>query len=116
MLKSAEQRREVPVRTNMHPGLPYRSAPPPCGAAFGGLWLPLAALGWTGLPPHRSAGAALAAASQHPALLAAPSHHVQERSVVDQIQAYFKHDIPEVPYDDEDAFVEVLKKAGLTEG
>jgi hypothetical protein len=41
---------------------------------------------------------------------------VQERSVVDQIQAYFKHDIPEVPYDDEDAFVEVLKKAGLTEG
>lgn len=39
-----------------------------------------------------------------------------EKSVVDQIQAYFKHDIPEVPHDDEDAFVEVLKKAGLTEG
>ncbi|KAL4418934.1 hypothetical protein ABPG77_009114 [Micractinium sp. CCAP 211/92] len=39
-----------------------------------------------------------------------------ERRVVDEIQAYFKHDIPEVPYDDEDKFMEVLKKAGLTEG
>ncbi|KAI7839653.1 hypothetical protein COHA_006462 [Chlorella ohadii] len=37
-----------------------------------------------------------------------------ERRVVDEIQAYFKHDIPEVPYDDEDQFVSVLKKAGLT--
>jgi ATP-dependent RNA helicase DDX19/DBP5 len=37
-----------------------------------------------------------------------------ERRVVDEIQAYFKHDIPEVPFDDEDQFVAVLKKAGLT--
>lgn len=39
-----------------------------------------------------------------------------ERRVVDEIEAYFKHPIPEVPYDNEDAFLEVLKKAGLTDG
>lgn len=39
-----------------------------------------------------------------------------EARVVDQIAAYFQHNIPEVPYDDEDRFVEVLKKAGLTDG
>jgi ATP-dependent RNA helicase DDX19/DBP5 len=39
-----------------------------------------------------------------------------EQRCVDEIAAYFKHDIPEVPFDDEDAFVGVLKKAGLTDG
>lgn len=38
-----------------------------------------------------------------------------EKNVIDQIAAYFKHDIPEVPYDDEDKFFDVLKKAGLAE-
>lgn len=37
-----------------------------------------------------------------------------ERRVIDEISAYFKHDIPEVPFDDEDRFVDVLRKAGLT--
>ena len=32
------------------------------------------------------------------------------------ISEYFKHEIPEVPYNDEDAFVNVLKEAGLTDG
>jgi hypothetical protein len=40
----------------------------------------------------------------------------QEKAVLDAIQDYFQVDIPEVPYDDEDAFLEVLKKAGLTDG
>ena len=40
----------------------------------------------------------------------------QEKAVIDQISAYFQHEIKEVPYDDEDAFIEVLKEAGLTEG
>lgn len=39
-----------------------------------------------------------------------------EQRILDQISAYFKHDIPEVPFNDEDKFVEVLKKAGLTDG
>lgn len=39
-----------------------------------------------------------------------------EQRVIDQIAAYFKHDIPAVPFDDEDKFIEVLKKAGLTDG
>ncbi len=38
----------------------------------------------------------------------------QERSQLNQIADYFHKDIPEVPYNDEDAFLEVLKKAGLT--
>lgn len=38
-----------------------------------------------------------------------------EAHVVDQIAAYFKHDIPEVPYNDEDEFAAVLRKAGLAD-
>jgi hypothetical protein len=41
---------------------------------------------------------------------------LQEIRVVNEIATYFNTDIPEVPYDDEDKFVEVLKKAGLTDG
>lgn len=37
-----------------------------------------------------------------------------ENRILDQIADYFKHTIPEVPYDDEEAFEEVLKEAGLT--
>ena len=36
--------------------------------------------------------------------------------MLDAIQQYFQHDIPEVTYDDEDAFVDVLQQAGLTDG
>jgi hypothetical protein len=39
-----------------------------------------------------------------------------EQRVINEIAAYFKHEIPEVPHDDEDKFIEVLKKAGLTDG
>ena len=39
---------------------------------------------------------------------------MQEASQVDQIGTYFQKDIPEVPYNDEDAFLEVLLQAGLT--
>lgn len=39
-----------------------------------------------------------------------------EKRILNQISDYFKHEIPEVPYDDEDRFEEVLKEAGLTEG
>jgi len=39
-----------------------------------------------------------------------------EQRVINEIAAYFQHEIPEVPHDDEDAFIEVLKKAGLTDG
>ena len=46
----------------------------------------------------------------------APPARPQERKVVDEIQAYFRHDIPEVAFDDEDRFVEVLRRAGLTDG
>lgn len=34
--------------------------------------------------------------------------------MIDEIEAYFKHSIPAVPYDDEEKFIEVLRKAGLT--
>ena len=40
----------------------------------------------------------------------------QENSIVDKIGHYFQREIPNVPYDDEDRFVDVLKEAGLTEG
>ena len=40
----------------------------------------------------------------------------QEKNVLNLISEYFKHEIPEVPYNDEDAFVNVLKEAGLTDG
>ena len=39
-----------------------------------------------------------------------------EAAVLDAIADYFRHDIPTVQLDDEDAFVAVLKEAGLTEG
>lgn len=38
-----------------------------------------------------------------------------EARVIDQIADYFKHPIPGVPYDDEDAFLAVLQEAGLAE-
>ncbi|CAL8468415.1 g7955 [Coccomyxa elongata] len=40
----------------------------------------------------------------------------QEKRILDSISEYFKHDIPEVPFNDEDEFLEVLKQAGLTDG
>ena len=39
---------------------------------------------------------------------------VQERAQLNLIADYFHKDIPEVPCNDEDAFLEVLTKAGLT--
>ncbi|KAK9845721.1 hypothetical protein WJX81_000486 [Elliptochloris bilobata] len=39
-----------------------------------------------------------------------------ETAVIDQIADYFHHPIPEVPYNDEERFIAVLKEAGLTEG
>ena len=41
---------------------------------------------------------------------------MQEKQILDSISEYFKHEIPEVPYNDEDEFVNVLKEAGLTDG
>eukprot|EP00210_Caulerpa_lentillifera_P003694 g3527.t1 len=40
----------------------------------------------------------------------------QDRQAISKIETYFDRDIPPVPYDDEDKFIEVLKKADLTEG
>ena len=40
----------------------------------------------------------------------------QEESLVQAISNYFQRNIPEVPFDDETKFVEVLKEAGLTDG
>lgn len=39
-----------------------------------------------------------------------------EAAILDEIARYFKHDIPSVPWNDEEAFAKVLKDAGLTEG
>ncbi len=39
----------------------------------------------------------------------------QEQRQVDTIAGYFNRFIPEVPYNDEDAFLEVLKQAGLAD-
>ena len=39
-----------------------------------------------------------------------------EAAILDEIARYFKHDIPSVPWNDEEAFSRVLKEAGLTEG
>lgn len=41
---------------------------------------------------------------------------LQEKQILDSISEYFKHEIPEVPYNDEDEFLNVLKEAGLTDG
>ena len=41
---------------------------------------------------------------------------LQEESLVQTISDYFQKPIPEVPFDDEAKFVEVLKEAGLTDG
>ena len=38
---------------------------------------------------------------------------MQESRILDQIAHYFQHEIPAVPHDDEDVFLEVLEKAGL---
>ena len=40
----------------------------------------------------------------------------QEKQILSSISEYFKHEIPEVPYNDEDEFLNVLKEAGLTDG
>lgn len=40
----------------------------------------------------------------------------QENEIVDKISKFYKREIPEVPFNDEEKFVEVLKAAGLTEG
>ena len=37
-----------------------------------------------------------------------------ENRILNQIADYFKHEIPEVPWDDDEKFEEVLKAAGLT--
>ena len=39
-----------------------------------------------------------------------------EAAILDEIARYFNHDIPSVPWNDEEAFSRVLKEAGLTEG
>ncbi len=41
---------------------------------------------------------------------------MQEKQILDSISEYFRHEIPEVPYNDEDEFLNVLKEAGLTDG
>lgn len=38
-----------------------------------------------------------------------------DEEVLRAISTYFKHEIPEVPWNDEDRFVEVLQEAGLAE-
>ena len=47
---------------------------------------------------------------------ACPVCLVQEQLILSKIQEYFEHNIPEVKFDDEDKFVEVLQQAGLTDG
>lgn len=39
-----------------------------------------------------------------------------EAAILDEIARYFNHEIPSVPWNDEEAFARVLKEAGLTEG
>ena len=41
---------------------------------------------------------------------------MQEKEILGSISEYFGVEIPEVCYNDEDAFVDVLKEAGLTDG
>ena len=41
---------------------------------------------------------------------------MQEEGQLQQIADHFQHPIPEVPHDDEEKFVQVLKEAGLTDG
>lgn len=40
---------------------------------------------------------------------------VQDQQVINSIARYFQHPIPEVPFDNEDQFISVLNKAGLTD-
>ncbi|CAL5221233.1 g3385 [Coccomyxa viridis] len=40
----------------------------------------------------------------------------KEKQILESISEYFRHEIPEVPYNDEDEFLNVLKEAGLTDG
>ncbi len=49
------------------------------------------------------------------ALCGGASHRVQDRSTMDSIASYFRHPIPEVSWNDEDEFISVLNKAGLTD-
>ena len=58
----------------------------------------------------------LSACCPRPLLLLLLLLVLQEQLVVDEIQGYFRHEIPAVAHDDEDAFVAVLRKAGLTDG
>eukprot|EP00775_Hariotina_reticulata_P011099 gene11099-11253_t len=39
----------------------------------------------------------------------------QDQQIVQAIASYFQHPIPEVPWDDEDQFISVLNRAGLTD-
>ncbi len=41
---------------------------------------------------------------------------LQEEAQLQAISDYFQKPIPEVPHDNEDRFIEVLKEAGLTDG
>ncbi len=41
---------------------------------------------------------------------------MQEEGLLQTISDYFQKPIPEVPFDNEAKFVDVLKQAGLTEG
>ena len=41
---------------------------------------------------------------------------LQEEAQLQAISDYFQKPIPEVPHDDENRFIEVLKEAGLTDG
>ena len=40
---------------------------------------------------------------------------LQDQQAMQTIADYFQHPIPEVPWNNEDEFVNVLKKAGLTD-
>lgn len=40
----------------------------------------------------------------------------EENDVMDQIEIYFEKQIPDVTFNNEEQFVDVLKRAGLTEG
>lgn len=51
----------------------------------------------------------------HRARALCPAPHAQDMGVVNAIASYFQHPIPEVPWNDEDAFISVLNKAGLTD-
>jgi hypothetical protein len=41
--------------------------------------------------------------------------HAQDHQVISAIASYFQHPIPEVAWNNEDQFISVLNKAGLTD-